>query len=106
MARHTGSAPASPPAPAASPRRSAPRPAVQAPAPGPARPVRRPGRLGRFLRNLFIVVLLIALPVLAAVFAYGIGNGRPPLEDAKLLLTEILRLIGLASWFHLLWPDR
>jgi pyruvate/2-oxoglutarate dehydrogenase complex dihydrolipoamide acyltransferase (E2) component len=78
----------------------APRPAPPA---APARPAQGPrrGRFGRFAGALFIVLLLVTLPVLAAVFAYGIGNAQPPMQDARDLLQEILRFVGMTDRFQL-----
>ena len=66
--------------------------------PQPTPPRRRPRRRGRFLRFLqvlFSVLLLVAMPVLAMVLAYGYGNGDSLADDALHVARDIARLVGI-----------
>ncbi len=60
--------------------------------------VRRGKKRGGFLRGLQILIsilVMIAVPLVALVAAYGYGNGRPITEDALNLYEEVLRLVGI-----------
>jgi hypothetical protein len=91
--------PMSPARPAAS---SAPRAVarpVSRPAPGRPPKPRRPRRRGRFLRFLQVllsIVVLLAVPLLAMVLAYGYGNGKSIQTDVERVFTDIARLVGLS----------
>jgi hypothetical protein len=61
----------------------------------PRRRPRRRGRFLRFLQVLFSVLLLIAMPVLAMVLAYGYGNGDSLTDDALHVARDIARLVGI-----------
>ena len=105
-ARRAGTMPVTRPM---SPARPAPR-AVSRPAsrsasrpvapPVPARPQqRRPRRRGRFLRFLQVllsILMLVAVPLLAMVLAYGYGNGDSIEQDALAVLEDIARFLGLS----------
>jgi molecular chaperone DnaK len=94
--------PAARPASAARPRSAPPRTAasrpVSPPAP-PARPAkRRPRRRGRFLRFLQVLLsllVLVAVPLLAMVLAYGYGNGDSIADDARHVVSDIAEFLGL-----------
>ena len=75
-----------------------PRPAPAPPAARAAaqpRPVRRRGRFLRFLQILLSIAVLIAVPLLAMVLAYGYGNGDAIGDDARHVLEDIARYLGL-----------
>jgi len=102
MPRWTGSAPLSRPGPPRQAQQPDPpayrQPAYRPPPPVPSAgaPVRRPRRRGafvRFLQAFVITLVLIVLPVTAAVLAYGIGSGKPPQQDMVDLGRDIARLI-------------
>ncbi len=72
-----------------------------APPPAPTRPQkkRRPRRRGRFLRFLQVllsIVVLLAVPLLAMVLAYGYGNGDSIQKDAEHVIEDIARFVGLS----------
>jgi actin-like ATPase involved in cell morphogenesis len=78
------------------PTRPPPRQQAARPAPRPAK--RRPRRRGRFLRFvqvLISVLVLITVPLVAMVLAYGYGNGDAIEEDARHVLEDIARYLGL-----------
>jgi hypothetical protein len=62
------------------------------PAPAP-RPRRRGGVL-RSLQVMLSAVVLVSAPLMAAVAAYGYGNGLPLEQDAIDLVKDLIRLIG------------
>jgi actin-like ATPase involved in cell morphogenesis len=96
-------APKPEPAPARTARREpepAPRPAGRPAASRPPKrsPQRRPRRRGRFLRFvqvLLSIAVLVAVPLVAMVLAYGYGNGQSILDDARDVLQDIARYVGL-----------
>ncbi|HWS36008.1 MAG TPA: Hsp70 family protein [Actinoplanes sp.] len=60
--------------------------------------VHRPRRRGRALRAiqiLFSVAVMITVPVVALVLAYGYGNAEPIEDDAINVFRDILELLGL-----------
>jgi molecular chaperone DnaK len=59
------------------------------------RPRRRSGGFLRFLQVLLSVLMMIAVPLVALVVAYGYGNGQPLLDDAVNLYEDILQLLGI-----------
>jgi hypothetical protein len=60
-----------------------------------ARPRRR-GRFLQFVQMLLSIGLLVNAPIVAAVVAYGYGNGRPLTDDAYQLAVDLLRVVQ--SW--------
>jgi hypothetical protein len=76
------------------PPRTAPAQRRPAPAPKPRRP-RRKGRFLRFLQVVISIIVLIAVPVLAMVLAYGYGNGESIVQDARHVFEDIARFLGL-----------
>jgi actin-like ATPase involved in cell morphogenesis len=67
--------------------------AVQRP---PARkPKRRRGGFLRFLQVLFSVLVMIAVPLVALVVAYGYGNGHSLQQDTVDLIDDIRGLLGI-----------
>ena len=97
-ARATGSARAVPPAttpvPVATPRPAKPK-SQKALRPAAAPRPRRRGRLVHFVQVVFSLLLLVTLPVLAMVLAYGYGNGESLQEDALHVARDIARLVGI-----------
>ncbi|MET0423399.1 MAG: Hsp70 family protein [Actinoplanes sp.] len=92
------------------PLRSPPRPAPTSPTPvpppnrpaaAPARPAARPRQRRRtngflrFLQVLLSVLVMVAVPLVALVVAYGYGNGEPLQQDALDLYEDILELLGI-----------
>ena len=63
---------------------------VPASRPRPVRDRRRPGGFVRFLRVLITIVLLIGVPVVAMVFAYGYGTGLSFEDAARQLATDLV----------------
>jgi hypothetical protein len=72
--------------------------AVARPVPAPPRKrrPRRRGRVVRFLQVLLSILMLIAVPLLAMVLAYGYGNGKSIEDDALHVVEDIARLLGLS----------
>ncbi len=99
-ARPAPARPAPAPASVRAPRAVARPVSRPVPPPAPARPQkRRPRRRGRFLRFLQVllsILVLIAVPLLAMVLAYGYGNGKSIEQDALTVLEDIARLLGLS----------
>jgi len=95
--------PVSPPRPATAQTRvwenpPAPRPQVARSAARPPAPKRKPRRRRRFLRFvqvLLSVLVLISVPLVAMLLAYGYGNGHSIEEDARDVVADIARLLGL-----------
>jgi molecular chaperone DnaK len=95
--------PVSPPRPATAQTRvwenpPAPRPPVARPAarpPAPKRKHRRRRRFLRFVQVLLSVLVLISVPLVAMLLAYGYGNGHSIEEDARDVVADIARLLGL-----------
>lgn len=56
---------------------------------------RRRGGFVRFLQVLLSIAVLIAVPLLAMVLAYGYGNGDAIEDDARHVLEDIARYLGL-----------
>ena len=48
-----------------------------------------------FVQVVFSLLLLVTLPVLAMVLAYGYGNGESLQEDALHVARDIARLVGI-----------
>ena len=95
-ARPVSSAPpASPVGRNARPARSVSRPVKPAP-PRPARRSRKPRRFLRFLQVVLSLLVLIAVPLLAMVLAYGYGNGDSMTDDARHVVSDIARFLGLS----------
>ncbi|MEV6843315.1 Hsp70 family protein [Actinoplanes sp. NPDC051411] len=65
--------------------------------PKPSKPPRRPGRFVRFLQILLSIIMMIAVPLVALLLAYGWGNGEPIKDDAVDLVKEIADLLGIRS---------
>jgi hypothetical protein len=80
------------PAPAR-PSASRPVPARPPAAVTRSRPRRRSGRFGRFLQVLLSIIILIAAPVVALVFAYSYGTGESLQESATQLLNQLRDLL-------------
>ena len=78
--------------PVPSPPQRAPRPAA---VPQPRRPKRRARGFLRFLQVLFSVLMMIVVPLVALVVAYGYGNGRSLPVDAGNLVRDIRDLLGI-----------
>jgi hypothetical protein len=73
-----------------SPTRTAPQPPVPT--------VRRPRRRGRFLRSvqvLLSILVMVAVPLVALLVAYGYGNGDSLDADAVNLIDDIRDLLGI-----------
>ncbi|SDT77377.1 Hsp70 family protein [Actinoplanes derwentensis] len=66
-----------------------------APESAPARRPRRRGRLVRVIQILFSIVVMITVPIVALVLAYGYGNAQPIQDDAINVFRDILNLVGL-----------
>jgi hypothetical protein len=61
-------------------------------------PVRRPRRRGgvlRFFQMVLSLAVLVSVPVLAAVLAYGYGNGDSWQVDIRNLWRDLLPMIGI-----------
>jgi actin-like ATPase involved in cell morphogenesis len=71
------------------------RPAARPPAAVRPRPRRHPGGFVRLLQVLFSIVLLIAAPVAAMVFAYSYGTGEPLQVAATQLVHQLRELLGI-----------
>jgi hypothetical protein len=91
------------PQPPPAPPRQTSRPASRAKArpsarTAPQRPPkrRRRGRFVRFLQILLSVLALIAVPLVAMLLAYGYGNGDSIEQDARHVIEDIARLVGLS----------
>ncbi|HEU4349821.1 MAG TPA: Hsp70 family protein [Actinoplanes sp.] len=76
-------------------RRWEPSPPARRPARKKQRNRRRRGRFVRFLQILFSIVVLTAVPLAAMLLAYGYGNGDPIQEDARHVIEDIAKLVGL-----------
>jgi len=72
-----------------------PRPPARPPARVAKVRKRRRGRFRRFLALVFSFVVMIVVPVVAAVLAYGYGNGDSIEESARNLVRDILDLTGI-----------
>ncbi|GAA2612177.1 Hsp70 family protein [Paractinoplanes durhamensis] len=59
------------------------------------KPKRRRGGFLRFLQLLFSFVVMLGVPVVALVLAYGYGNGESIQDNAVDLVRDILDLIGM-----------
>ncbi|GIF18710.1 molecular chaperone DnaK (HSP70) [Actinoplanes tereljensis] len=70
------------------------KPPARVKAPKQRRPRRR-GGFGRFLKLMFSFAVMIAVPVAAAVLAYGYGNGDSIEESARNLVRDILDITGM-----------
>jgi Hsp70 protein len=64
------------------------------PAPSRPRTKRRPGGFARFIQVLISIVVLIAAPVAALVFAYSYGTGEPLRDSAVQLIDQLRELIN------------
>ena len=84
--------PSRPTSPAPS-RGSASPQAVQKPA--ARKPKRRRGGFLRFLQVLLSVLVMIAVPLVALVLAYGYGNGHSLQQDTVDLIDDIRKLLGV-----------
>jgi molecular chaperone DnaK len=71
-------------------------PAPTAPPRKKPRKKKRRGGFLRFLQVMLSVIVLISVPVLAMVLAYGYANGDPMVDDAKQVFSDIARYLGLA----------
>jgi len=71
-------------------------PAPTAPPRKKPRKKKRRGRFLRFLQVLVSIVVLISVPLLAMVLAYGYANGDPMVDDARQVFSDIARHLGLA----------
>ncbi|MEV6490285.1 Hsp70 family protein [Actinoplanes sp. NPDC051633] len=80
--------------PAAKPQRR-PQPPRQMPKPKTPKKKRRGGFL-RFIQVILSIAVLIAVPLLAMVLAYGYANGDPIVDDARQVFSDIARYLGLA----------
>jgi molecular chaperone DnaK len=78
----------------AEPQKRSSEPPKRRPEPPKRRPKRRGGFL-RFLQVLFSVIVLITVPLVAMVLAYGYGNGDAIEDDARHVLEDIARYLGL-----------
>ena len=56
---------------------------------------RRRSRLGRALQILLSIVVMVTVPIVALVLAYGYGNAEPIQQDAINVFEDILDLLGL-----------
>ena len=74
--------------------RAVPKAKVKA-APKPKKPKRR-GRFLRFLQVLISILVLITVPLVAMVLAYGYGNGDAIQEDAQHVVEDIARYLGFS----------
>jgi len=79
---------------------SPPRPPISRPRPQPqvSQAVRRTKRRGGFLRTLqilFSVVVMIGVPLIALVLAYGYGNDLPIEQDVRNLIEDLRGLVGI-----------
>lgn len=85
------------PAPRPVAARPVPRPVAARPAPQPPkrRPKRRGRRFLRFLQVLISVLVLITVPLVAMLLAYGYGNGYDIEDDARHVVQDIARYLGL-----------
>jgi actin-like ATPase involved in cell morphogenesis len=89
-----------PPRSRPAPPRSQPSPPRSQPVPkkspqAPRKQKRRRGGFARFLRFVFSVFVMIAVPLLALLLAYGYGNGESLPEDAVNLIDDIRKLLGI-----------
>jgi hypothetical protein len=57
---------------------------------------RRRGRFVRFLQILLSIAVLVAVPLVAMVLAYGYGNGEPIEDDITAVVEDVARLVGLS----------
>ncbi|WP_433369494.1 Hsp70 family protein [Actinoplanes sp. CA-142083] len=65
------------------------------PAPPKRKPRRRRGGFLRFLQIMLSVVVMIVVPLIALVVAYGYGNADPLTTDAENLVKDIAHLLGI-----------
>ena len=75
------------------------RPPAAVAKPRPAKVAKRkPKRRGRFLRFLQVllsIIVMITVPLVALVVAYGYGNGEPLTVDAENLMRDVAELLGI-----------
>ncbi|MFI5888974.1 Hsp70 family protein [Actinoplanes sp. NPDC051513] len=88
------SRPVSPPPQATRPPRT--RQVTQRPpAPPKRKPRRRRGRFLRFLQIMLATIVMIVVPLIALVVAYGYGNAEPLTVDAENLVKDLAHLLGI-----------
>ncbi|HEX5200755.1 MAG TPA: Hsp70 family protein [Actinoplanes sp.] len=87
------SRPVSPPPQATPPPRT--RPVARRPAPSKRKPRRRRGRFVRFLQIMLSILVMILVPLVALVVAYGYGNAEPLTVDAENLVRDLADLLGI-----------
>nr|WP_296076798.1 hypothetical protein [uncultured Actinoplanes sp.] len=63
--------------------------------PAARKPKRRRGGFLRFLQVLLSVLVMIAVPLVALVLAYGYGNGHSLQQDTVDLIDDIRKLLGV-----------
>ena len=92
----SGARPMSPAHPTGRPVSSPPQAALRPmPRPQPPRRKRRARGFLRFLQVLFSTLMMLVVPLVALVVAYGYGNGDPLDVDAENLVRDVRELLGI-----------